>query len=67
MKGIKSDVNSWIQIVRLNERGNFVFTEEYKGLLGVLWNDWEAKAFIAHLISQFDDPGNIYWVVGMRN
>jgi len=55
MKGTTNDIDSWIQIIQLNEKGHFVFTKEYKELVGVLWDNWEAKAFVAHVISQFDD------------
>jgi hypothetical protein len=44
----------WVQIARLNEADRIHFTEEFQSLMADL--DWEAKAFVGHLLGLWYDP-----------
>lgn len=44
----------WVQIARLDEQDRIYFTQEYLDLMREL--DWEAKAFVGHLLGLWYDP-----------
>ena len=44
----------WVQIARLDEQDHIYFTDEYCELMREL--DWEAKAFVGHLLGLWYDP-----------
>lgn len=50
----QNHLDDWIPLVVQIPTGRYQLSPQFRALIGLLWDDWEAQAFVAHLIGGFE-------------